>query len=66
MVKGTITDWYVKEHASHISVVGKLYVNGLCVFLHFDTYNPTTIDLDESHCRVSTGNVYRLENKREQ
>lgn len=66
MNKGTIIDWYVVNHDSHTSVAGKLYVNGSCVFLHFDTYNPTVVADDELSCQVSTGNKYILKNKREQ
>lgn len=66
MTKGTIVDWYVTDHGEHTSVVGKLYVNGRCVFTHFDTYNPTIVAADEASCQVSTGNIYKLMHKREQ
>lgn len=59
-----IHNWYLITHDGHTSVAGELYVNGVLLFAHFDTYNPTVVAADEASCQVSTGNTYKLIGKR--
>jgi hypothetical protein len=59
-----IHNWHTVDHDSHTSVAGELHVNGVLLFAHFDTYNPTIVAADEASCQVSTGNVYKLIGKR--
>lgn len=59
-----IRNWYIISHDEHISVAGELYVNGVLLFAHFDTHNPTVVAADETSCQVSTGNKYILAGKK--
>lgn len=59
-----IHNWYVVGHDSHISIAGELHVNGVLLFAHFDTHNPTIVAADEASCQVSTGTQYKLVRKR--
>jgi hypothetical protein len=59
-----IKNWFVDLVDLHLVVRGELWQGERKLFDKFSTHNPTTVNLDETECEVSSGKRYRLVDKR--
>jgi hypothetical protein len=60
----TIKNRYVDYIDLHLVVRGELWQGDRMLFQSFCTHNPTTVNLDETECAVSTGQRLHLVDKR--